>query len=279
MGTPTASTFPWLTSPFNLPYLVAPGWYAASLHVALTLLVGQLLMYLLVRHLGGSRAAATFGAVAYAFTGTNMVFIQRPLSAVWVLPGLLWAVHRMVARPTVPRGLAVGGFVAWCWFEGFPSVFAYCTYTAVAWAIWLVVQHHRRNDAGLGSREGLRDALTRLVTTGVAFVWGAILAGVTLLPFVSEISERRLLELRDADLTTHLPSFYVWSLFDLKVNGDPLDPGTVWGGVNPYESVTMIGSIVLVAASRGWSRPPSAGCGCRGRHRRRGPSSPSSPRC
>lgn len=246
MGTPTSSTFPWLTSPFNVVYLVVPAWYAVSLDVALTLLVGQLLMFLFLRRLGTSRGAATFGAVAYAFTGTNLVFVQRPLSAVWILPGLLWAISRMMDRQTVARGLTVGAFVAWCWFEGFPSVFAYSAFTAIAWAVWLAVRQYRRDPDGDGVLAKGRRALVPLVLTGVGFAWGGVLAMITLLPFVDEVNRRHLLDLRTTDLHSHLPAFYAWSLFDLRVNGNPLNPGSVWGGVNPYESVTMIGSIVLV---------------------------------
>ena len=251
-GTPTATAFPWLVSPFNLVYLVLPGWYATTLDAALTLLVGQVLTFLLIRRLGASRAASTFGAVAYAFTGANMAFIQRPFGAVWVLPGLLWAISRAMDRPSVPRSLLVGGFVAWCWFEGFPAVFAYSIYTAVAWSVWLAARRLRRLRAdGEPLSVAARAVAGRLAATGGGFVWGVLVAMITLLPFVDEVQGRGLLDLRTTNLHSHLPSFYVWSIFDLKVNGDPLDLGSVWGGVHPFESITMVGSIVLAAAFTG----------------------------
>lgn len=249
VGSPTATTFPWLVSPFNLVYVALPGWYATTLDAALTLLVGQVLMFALLRRLGTGRAAATVGAVAYAFTGTNLVFIQRPFGAVWVLPGLLWAVHRAMERTSASRVLSVGAFVAWCWFEGFPSAFFYAVYTGVAFALWLGYRSVARAVAdGQLLRTALGATVRRLAWTGAGFGWGLLVSAITLLPFVSEIQQRDLLDLRHTDLHSHLPAFYLWGILDLSVNGDPLDPGTVWGGVNPFESVTMIGSVVLLAA-------------------------------
>lgn len=254
-GSPTATTFPWLVSPFNVVYLVLPGWYATTVDAALTLLVGQALMFLFLRRLGTGRPAATIGAVAYAFTGTNLVFMQRPFGAVWVLPGLLWAIHRAMERTTAPRIIAVAGFVAWCWFEGFPAAFFYSAYSAMAWAAWLAVRAFARRTRAVPLWTSVRPIAGRLIGVAGGFVWGGLLAMVTLLPFVDEVQRRGLLERRSTDLHSHLPSFYLWSIFDLSVNGDPLDPGSVWGGVNPFESVTIVGSIVLAAATIGFLPP------------------------
>jgi hypothetical protein len=251
-GTPTLAAYPWLASPFNLLYVALPDPWATTLDAALTILVGQIFMFLFVRRLGASRAAATAGAVAYALTGTAMVFIQRPFGVAWVLPGLLWAIHRAFERLTVGRMLAVAGLVAWCWFEGFPSAFAYSIYTAALWAIWLAYRRYRRlRPATTSWREAATAAVARLAAVGGGFVAGVLLAGVSLVPFLAEVERRGLLDLRPQDLNSHLPAVYIWSLFDLSVNGDPLDPSTVWAGINPFESITMVGSIVLVGAFAG----------------------------
>jgi hypothetical protein len=86
---------------------------------------------------------------------------------------------------------------------------------------------------------------------GGAFVTGVLLAAVSIVTFLAEVERRGVLDLRTQDAHSHLPPVYVWSLFDLSVNGDPLDPGTVWAGVNPFESITMVGSMVLVGAFAG----------------------------
>lgn len=250
VGTPTAAAFPWLASPFNAVYALLPDWYATTLDAALTLLAAELFMFLFLRGLGLGRAAATFGAVAYAFTGTNMIFIQRPFGAVALLPGLLWAVQRAFERQSIPRLLVVGLLVAWSWFEGFPAAFAYCIYTAALWTVWLGYRRLRRSGVHW-SWPALRSAAAPVVKVGVAFAWGMALSAVTLIPFVTEVTGREILDLRPTDMNAHLPTVYVWSLFDLSVNGDPLDPAKWWAGLNPFESVTMVGSVVLAAAFAG----------------------------
>jgi hypothetical protein len=247
-GTPTLTAFPFLASPLNISYAVLPDDYATTLVAALTLLIGQVFMFLLLRRLGVGPAAATFGALAYAFSGTEMAFLQRHMTAVWLLPGLLWAIHRALDRPALGRVLVVGLIIAWTWLEGFPSVFAYCMYTGVVWTAWLGYRRWRRAERAPEWRPAARDAAVRVAKVAGGFAWGAALAAVTLIPFLTEITERGVLDLRSTDLNSHLPSEYVWSLFDLSVNGDPLNPNDWWAGVNPFETVTVIGSIVLVAA-------------------------------
>jgi hypothetical protein len=235
--------YPGVLSPLNLPHLVFPAWFAITLRAFLSLVVGQWLMYLLLRRFQLHRTTALVGAVAYAFTGTNIVFLQR-IGAVFVLPGVLWALHRASERCTLGRALTVGAFVAWCWFEGFPSAFVYSLYVAILWALWLIYRRIRRGD-------DVPSAARRLAGLGAGVGWGVGLSIVTLLPFLLEVGDRHLLGRREFGAENHLPGIHLFGLLDLAVNGDPLVPASWWSGQNPYESVVLVGSLVLAAAGLG----------------------------
>src|SRR2546423_323932 len=116
---------------------------------ALAFFVCQGFMSLFLRGLGAATPRAVVGAITCAYTGTNIVFINR-LWAPFLLPALLWAVHRLVDRPTFPAGLALGGVVAWAWYEGFPSAWVYCMATTGAFAAALVLARWVKM-AGTGS--------------------------------------------------------------------------------------------------------------------------------
>jgi len=105
-GVPTGTTSIFGThSPTNLPYLVLPAWYAATLRAALYLLTAQVGCYLLARRLGVSQRAATVAGVAYGFCGANMVFLHR-VGAAAVAPLVLWAGHRLFTSPTARNVIA-----------------------------------------------------------------------------------------------------------------------------------------------------------------------------
>src|SRR5688572_11614217 len=74
-GVPTGTTSIFGShSPTNVPYLVLPAWYAATMRAILYLLTAQVGCYLLARRLGVSQRAATVAGVAYGFCGANLVF-------------------------------------------------------------------------------------------------------------------------------------------------------------------------------------------------------------
>jgi hypothetical protein len=229
-----------ILSPFSLGFLFVPGWYALGLKVALTLLFCQVFTYLLVRRLGAGRAAATLAGVAYTFTGVNIVFIHR-VSAQMVLPAMLWAAHRLVEKPSLKRAAPLAVFVAWCWFEGFPSGFVYCVYVTAAWCAWLILRPERWNP-----RRVLRHGL--YVTA--AFVLGIGLSAVNLIPFTSEVTSRGILESRQYGGASHLPSIQFFGLFDLTAIGR-YPEGEWWSGMNPVESISHFGLIAAAGMGLG----------------------------
>ncbi|MBV8981458.1 MAG: YfhO family protein [Acidimicrobiia bacterium] len=255
VGVPTGILpFNALLSPFSIPFLLLPAWYAAGLKVALTLLFCQAFTYLFLRRIGAGSTAATLGAVAYAFAGVNIVFLDR-LTAPLVLPALLWAVTRAVDRPTVGRGICVAIFTAWTWFEGFPSGFVYCIYVAVAWGAWLVIR----------DRTTLRRRVVALAQLGASFGTGFALAAINLVPFIAELARSSALDQRQYGAAAHLPNVQLFGIFDLTSIGT-YPKGRFWTGANPVESVTNIGLITtaavviaLVAVASGRVKPSGRG--------------------
>jgi len=244
MGVPSGILpFNGLLSPFSVAYLLTPAWYAAGLKVALTLLFCMAGTYLLLRRLGGGVVLSTLGGLAYAFCGVNVVLLHR-MSAQLVLPALLLAVLLLVERPNATRAVAVAVLVAWSWYEGFPSLFAYCLYTAVGWGVWLIVR--RMGGEAATWRERVRVGLRPVIVLGTAVAGGVALAGVTLVPFVAEITNSQVLGQRTYDSSAHLPAKQFFGIFDLTAIGT-YPKGSYWTGGNPVESATNMGLIVTAA--------------------------------
>lgn len=231
-----------LLSPFSAGYLFLPAWYAVTLKVALGLLFCQWFTYLLTRRLGAGVLPSTLAGVAYAYTGTNLALLHR-VSAFLLAPALLWAAHRLVARPTVRRAAVLGGLVAWTWFEGFPSGFAYVMYLTAAWTAWLLIAAFWQTRHSVRRPERIRALTKGGVSFAAAGLLGLGLAAINLLPFVDEIGTRGVLEDRTYG---HLPPFNVFGLIDVSATGPPW-----WTGIHPIENVAQIGTIVLLGAGLG----------------------------
>ncbi|HVE92152.1 MAG TPA: hypothetical protein VNE62_07615, partial [Actinomycetota bacterium] len=240
-GTPTGIfAFNGLFSPFSVPYLVFPPWYAIGVKAALSFLFCQWFMYLFLRRLGAGVVPATIGSVAYTFTGANLVLLHR-MSAPLVLPAALWAVDRLVDRPSLRRVLPVTVFLAWCWYEGFPSGFVYSAYLTAAWGAWLLLRRGWR-DRHDGSA-AIRGAVKPGLFLGLAGAWACALAAMTVIPLASELVWRGILEGREAGIDTHLSHIQFFGIFDTWAVGRYPSGGPWWTGSNPVESVTHVGMI------------------------------------
>ena len=237
-----------LFSPFSVGFLFLPAWYAIGLKVFLALLFCQTFTYLLLRRLGTAVGPAVLAGVAFTFSGTNLVFIHR-VDAVFLVPALFWAVHRLVtanssagwlSRSRLQGAAVLGGLVAWAWAEGFPSGWVYCVYATAAWAAWLSV----RGGSSLG------EVVRRGVLPAVGLAWGVALSAATLVPFVSEVLDRGTLDVRIGPGGGHIPGIQIFGLFDLSATGPPLS-GPWWSGFNPVESVSHVGTIAAAALAAG----------------------------
>lgn len=227
-----------LLSPFSVGFLFLPAWYAVGLKVFLGLVFSQAFTYLLLRRMGAAVGPSVLAGVAYTFSGTNLVLIHR-VDVVFLLPGLFWAVHRLLDRRRPADAAVLAGLVAWGWFEGFPSGWVYAVYATGAWALWSAV----RGVPGLAAARGA-------AAGALAMAWGVALAAVTLVPFVAEVVRRGTLDVRAAATGGHLPSIQLFGLFDVDAIGRPVS-GPWWSGLNPVESVSHVGMIAAFAAAAG----------------------------
>jgi SH3-like domain-containing protein len=230
-------------SPFAWVFFFVPAWYAVGLSAALAIFTCQWFTYLFLRRLGVTALPAIVAGITYAFTGTNIVFINR-IWAPFLLPAMLWAVHRLVDRSTFANALVLGGFVAWAWYEGFPSAWVYCVVTTAAFAAVLIgTRWWRETHEGSASRDepgaGKR-ARRRAVSTAFGLAWGVALSALTLIPFVYEVSGREILARRSFDSTSHLSSIHVFGLITSGVPGPPAR-GPWWTDQNPYEATSYLG--------------------------------------
>jgi hypothetical protein len=111
-----------LVSPFSLPFYVSPAEQAVSAYGPLRLLVAALCMWIFLRGLGLSVAAAACGGLAFGLNGHFLTWLSAPMPTVaaW-LPLALHFVRRTVRRTTISDGaglaaavglMAVGSYMA-----------------------------------------------------------------------------------------------------------------------------------------------------------------------
>ena len=243
-GVPTGSTSVFGTqSPSNLPYLVFPPWYAATLRAAAHVLVAQIGAYLFARRLGQSVRAATVVGVAYGFCGANLIFIHR-IGAAAVAPLVLWAALRAAQRPTLRSAIALGGSLAWSWHEGFPAAFVFNLYAGMAVFLWI--------SARLAARE--RAAAPTILARRATVLAGAMaltvgLSAITLISTVQQVRDRGYLELegRQYDRHARLAETALFGMVDTRANGDWR--GQLFNIINSYEGLNPVGSIALVGCA------------------------------
>ena len=148
----------------------------------LSFVIAGLLMFGFLSSLGLGTAAVTFGALAFAISGTLVAqahFYQRLAVLVW-LPGLLWGV-RAIARSEPASWLAVVGLsscVAMTWLSGFPQYGAPAFLVTGVFAV-----------ACLFGREGWRARLRGGCWLGFGFVLGTAAAGALLAPMAEFFPE------------------------------------------------------------------------------------------
>lgn len=139
--------FNWLLLAFDDP---ADG---LELRAWIAFAAALLLTFGLLRALGLRPAAAVFGAMSFAFSGTlvaNAYFYQRLDALVW-LPGMLWAVLGVVRPGRAGRAwpaAALAGCLAATWLAGFPPYAAAATLVAAAFAFCLVWVQARSAGSG-----------------------------------------------------------------------------------------------------------------------------------
>jgi len=241
-----------IASPFNIGFLISPAWYAIGLKVALQFLLSQVLMYLFLRRLRIGVLPAVLGAVLYTFAGSNVVLIHR-MTVSFIVPGALWAAHRVVTKLRWRDIVLLGGFIAWGWLEGFPSGWVYLVYLTVGWIVWLVVVSLIADVRSEVPRVW-RTAIKRAVAGASGVIIGAMLAAFTLIPFVVELIDRGTFEGRlAASSVPPLRPAQILGLVQGSTLGEWRGAGyDWWTGTNPVESVALIGAVGSLLVLIGW---------------------------
>ena len=166
---------------FSLPVWVLPFPYGLGVAAAVKLWAGALGTYLLCRELRQRFAAAVLAGLAYGFGPYLVIWLSHPVTPeAAVLPWMLLATERLVARGRGADALLLAGACLVLFFGGYPEGQAQMCLAAVIWAAVRL--------AVATPRIALRTAAARagLVAAGIAL--GACLAAVAVVPFVLAVS-------------------------------------------------------------------------------------------
>jgi len=251
---PSTGTF----GPFQLVYLLVPGWYAPALVKLAELVVSASFTFLFLRAVGTTRTAAAIGGTIYAFNGFQLVWTNWPQTRVGALvPVLFWAVERLLQRPDA-RAIAITALVVGAMLlEGFPAV----TLCAVGAAgLYAAVRSLAdRGRFGGGARVlrwlGLAQPVA-LVAVGVGLGLG--LAAVQLLPFQDRLAALGLS--RDQSSANHIDPLAVFTMAAPGAFGSPLERRYLLRD-NYVETLSYVGAAACALATMALLR------------RRRGPGS------
>lgn len=227
-----------LLSPFAIISYLLP--FPGGLTVAMgaRLFVGGLGMFLFLRKLPVSTAAAVFGGIAYLLNPFSIVWMEHPLSAVaaW-LPWLLLAVEGSVANPS-RRSLAnTAVVVAFALLSGHPET---CFKVFVFIGAYTIYR-------GFGSGHLVR---TMGVVVAGALL-GALLSCIQLLPFLEYAHVSRVLAVRavaEQPLFTNPPASFV-TTFVPDFYGTPLGRRFVLAGTNYCEQQVYPGIVTWAFAA------------------------------
>ena len=244
-GLPFFATFQSaVLSPFSLiGYLLPfPGGFTAD--VAARLFVGGLGMYVYLRTIPVSIAAALFGGVAFLLNPFSVVWLEHPLPAVaaWT-PWLLVCVDYCVARGD-RRSVGALALVTMCaLLSGHPET---------AFKVFLLTAVYATY-RGIASGHAVRSVA--LVACGG--VLGAVLASVQIVPFLEYASLSRVLATRSAagqPLYTINPAAFVTG-FVPNFYGTPLGARFVLTGTNYCEQQFVPGIVACVFAAMALLHP------------------------
>ena len=193
---PNASTL----SPLNVPFLLAPLWWAPALSKLLEMLVAAGFTYLLARRWGLGRIASGTAALVFMNSGFQIVWTNWPQSHVGALvPALFWAVDRGLSERRVWALWPVPVVSATMWFEGFPAVTLWAHAAVAVYALVVLAPAGSAGRvAGVAgraaavARSALRSLVSswqRVVAVAVAMLAGAGVAALQLAPFAFRLSD------------------------------------------------------------------------------------------
>lgn len=160
--------------PLNVFYFLLPQIDAWSLLVFLQPILAGFFMYLFLKELSLSKRASFFGALAFAFSGWMLVWLEEDLvkehSVLW-LPLILYAVERLNKYFSVRSVILLVFSVATAILAGFLQLSLYVFATIFFWTIfryWRLKKEDYR----------------RLMLVGLCFLLGFLISSAHLLPAI-----------------------------------------------------------------------------------------------
>jgi hypothetical protein len=233
-------------SPFSVPSYLVPRRVSFAAVAMLKVFVAALGTFLLARALGFGFAGALLAGLVYGFGQFTVDWVTWPQSSVRaLLPWLLLATDRVVAKPHALPSAALAAAVALQFFGGHPETSYEVLVVAFAFALFRLVELRR------AGRAVLRPAAA-FVTAVLA---GTALAAVVIVPFVELLLHSSDLESRKALSGGHVAAKYLLGV---------LMPG-YWGRptqtASPLEDTLMVdrafytGALPLMLAVGALLRP------------------------
>lgn len=241
-------------SPFSLPYYMVSFKLALILSAALKLFALGFLTYLFLREIRLGFVAAVFGALAFMYSGHNVLLLAYPHpGALVVLPGGCLFVERALRIALEGRSwwrelLGLCTVMVCGIFAGNPEPFYFAALLVGAYAAARLFGSwwERRGDPG--STRALRKVATGLLT---ACVIAAGIGAIQILPFFEYLQNSRVYEQRSAVQTPLDPKYWPLAVFP-DILGTPRGPYLLGYEIPPpnYELILTahIGALVTFLA-------------------------------
>jgi len=160
---------------------VLPFHFGVQLHILLHFAIAMTGMFLLLRRLGISIAAAAFGSIAFVFCGSYVSLSSKlPIlfSMSW-LPLALWLLMRFVESRTAARLLPLAAVLAMQWILGEPTVVMQTWAIIGGYSLLRILRNSKRFD----------EAKRIAAALGMAIAASLLLAAVQLLPAIDFVRD------------------------------------------------------------------------------------------
>lgn len=238
-GYPLLATFQSsVLNPFNAFFIYFKDTLAWTLFIAFQPLLSAIFMYLFLRQLKLSSAAGLLGAIAYAFSGFSLIWLEYGIHGYVMayIPLLLYLSSKFIDSPRpVIWGVLSSVVVALQVFSGYPQI---TLYTLILIPIWAVFKNFRKT-----------------VLLCVFLGLGLALSSVQLLPGLELFqNSQRIREQVGGGLgVAFLPWSQTLSLLAPDYFGNPTT-GNFWGPGDYTNNSGYVGAVVLLLALLGMGR-------------------------
>ena len=237
-----------LFDPLNLPFLVLPDRMAPAWVKLAELSVAIAGVFLLLRRLGVSQAAALVSGFVYSFSGFQTVWSNWPQSHVGAyLPWLLWAAERLLRRRDFSSCVAISLVTASMLLAGFPALTAWAVGLMLSWVLL----------RSLNQPQTDRRAMRLIGAAGGSVVLGAGLAAWQLFPFINQIGATDLSHRAQTSADHLSPSLMATAAIPTAFGSHA--QGFFYGDRNYIETCAFLGAgaLVLAVVAIFWRPSPS----------------------